>query len=280
MTATSPASAEQERSPAPASLDVVVLTSSRTGMVAAAALRNVTAVRSLTLVTAPHPYRPRSVAKLRRMYREDGALSLLRSAFAALAGGVRDPVLEMQRLGSIHAPGVQHVHLPGFHSPECLRLLRDLKPDIGVVVATHILRREVFSLPRLGCINLHLGKAPEFRGSSPGFWEMYLGVAEVGVTVHRVTDTLDGGDILVQEVFPLDIAPPGDPIRYLRDYQWGVLLPNGCRMLGAALTRIAAGQYEGEPQDDTRATTFRRATQPARRELRRRVAQRRRTGSP
>ena len=82
-----------------------------------------------------------------------------------------------------------------------------MAPDLGVVVGAPILRTELFSLPRLGCINLHLGAAPEFRGSSPGFYELLEGVAEVGVTVHRVTDTLDGGNILLQERFPLDIAP-------------------------------------------------------------------------
>jgi hypothetical protein len=279
MTEWPPGSPEQEPT-LTTPLDVVVLTSSRTGMTAAAGLRSVPAVRSLTLVTAPHPVRPRSVGKLRRMVRGDGALFVLRSALAALRWPVRDPAREMRRLATIHAPGVEHLHLPGFHTPECLRLLRELKPDIGVVVATHKLRPEVFSLPRLGSINLHLGKAPEFRGSSPGFWELYLGVPEVGVTVHRVTDTLDGGDILAQEVFPLDIAPHGDPIRYLRELQLGVLWPNGVRMLGEALTRIAAGNHQGVPQDHTRAKTFRRATRTARRELRRRVRQRRRTGSP
>jgi methionyl-tRNA formyltransferase len=248
-------------------------------MIAAARLRDVAAVRSVTLLTAPHPRRPRSVTKLRRMYREHGALFVLRSAINAVRRPVGDPAREMKRLASIHAPGVEHAHLPGFHSTECLRLLRDCKPDIGVVVATNKLQPEVFCLPRLGSINLHLGKAPEFRGSSPGFWELYLGVPEVGVTVHWVSDTLDGGDILLQEVFPLDLAPPGDPVRYLQEFQLNVLLPNGCRMLGEALTRIAAGNTQGQRQDQSRARTFRRATRAARRELRRRVARRRRTRS-
>jgi folate-dependent phosphoribosylglycinamide formyltransferase PurN len=295
-TPAAPGGASAERAGAPAqydqasevgALDVVVLTSTRTGMAAAAALQNVPAIRRLTLLTAPLPVRPRSIAKLRRMYREVGVLGVLRSTLALLRSTLaiplrrdRDPSEEVRRLASMHAPAVEHMHITGFHSPECIRLLRELKPDIGVIVATHMLRREVFSQPRLGCINLHLGKAPEFRGSSPGFWEMYHGVAQVGVTVHWVTDTLDGGDVLLQEVFPLDLAPPGDPVRYLNDYQWRVLMPNGCRMLGAALTRIAAGECEGEPQDPRRARTFQAATQAARRELRRRVARRRRTDLP
>jgi len=26
---------------------------------------------------------------------------------------------------------------------------------------------------RMGCINLHKGKVPEYRGMPPGFWEIY-----------------------------------------------------------------------------------------------------------
>ena len=82
-------------------------------------------------------------------------------------------------------PGARHLHRDDLHTAESIALLKSLAPDIGVVFAAYRLRPEVFTIPRLGCLNLHLGRAPEFPGSSPAFYELLEGVPEVGITVHR-----------------------------------------------------------------------------------------------
>ncbi|MGI9190117.1 MAG: formyltransferase family protein [Longimicrobiaceae bacterium] len=259
-------------------LHVVVLTSIGIGIDVALALRGSPAVGRLTLMTAPlRSVRPPLSRKLREMHRLRGTPGLL----AAAAGRLRRPRLEpegdrLRRLTCELLPGVTHLHVRDFHEPHARCQLAELAPDLGVVVATGLLKSEVFSVPRLGCVNLHLGKAPDYRGSSPGFWEMYHGETEVGVTVHRVTETLDGGDILLQKCYPLDPAPPGDPLRYLKRYVSEVLLANGRQIVRAAVEQIAAGTEEARPQDGSRARTFRRAPYAAQRELRRRVKQRRR----
>ena len=145
-------------------------------------------------------------------------------------------------------PGATHIHCDDLHAPESLARLQALAPDLGIVFATYRLRRVLFGIPRMGCLNLHLGRAPEFRGSSPGFYEMLEGVPEVGVTVHRVSEHLDGGPILLQEVFPLDIAPPGDPMDYLKRYQAEMLVPHGIRMMVRAVERVARGVNEERAQ--------------------------------
>src|SRR6267378_6536130 len=46
--------------------------------------------------------------------------------------------------------------------------LRDLRPDIGVVVAYgHILRPELLALPPRGMVNVHPSLLPELRGAAP-----------------------------------------------------------------------------------------------------------------
>ena len=88
--------------------------------------------------------------------------------------------------------------------------------EINVLLAFSLLLGQQAMLPHA---DNHLGKAPEFRGSSPGFYELLAGVPQVGVTVHRVDDGLDSGPILLQRTFPLDPAPTGDPIQYLAALQ-------------------------------------------------------------
>jgi methionyl-tRNA formyltransferase len=144
-----------------------------------------------------------------------------------------------------------------------------------VVAGTYILGETVFTIPRLGSVNLHSGKAPEYRGAAPGFWELYNGEREVGITIHRVATALDAGNILLQEAFPLDPMPPGDPLAYLERYRREVLQPNGVRLLVRAVADIASGRVHEQPQDPARARTYRTPDYRAIRELRRRVEARR-----
>lgn len=263
----------------PAGLAVVVLTSARIGIEAAQSLTHLPAVHRIALVTAPAGARRRSLAgKARLIHRLDG----FRGVLAAALGRVRHPLsaaetgnLRLRAYASAVTPQVTHIQVPDLRGPECRTAIAAFAPDLGVVVATPILPPSVFNLPALGCVNLHLGKAPEYRGSSPGFREMMAGEREVGVTVHRVTDVLDGGEILAQECFALDIAPAGDPIAYLARYQRTVLVPEGIRIMGDVVAALAEGCVIGRPQNHTGAPAGRRATYAEKRELRRVVARRR-----
>ena len=234
-------------------LSVVVLSSIPLGIEVAAALRVLPEVGQLTLITAPAAPGKSIARLLRDTYRYEGPPGLLSAAIrrASKFLGLRERNV-LAALAARRCPSVAHYAMADFQSKACRDWIGAMDPDLGIVVGGPILRTELFSLPRLGCINLHLGAAPEFRGSSPGFYELLEGVAEVGVTVHRVTETLDGGNILLQERFPLDIAPNGDPVQYLRRYvaetlspQWGSDDGCGGRRAGARDPRRAtAGWFQ------------------------------------
>jgi folate-dependent phosphoribosylglycinamide formyltransferase PurN len=259
----------------PQRLSVVVLTSIPLGVEVAAALRARPEVGKLVLITAPAAPARSILGQLETTWRYEGLPGLIR---AAVRRGRKAARLEeknkMAGLAARRCPNVAHFAMPRFHSDGCRDLLDRMAPDLGVVVGTPILRSDIFSRPRLGSINLHLGAAPEFRGSSPAFFEMLEGVAEVGVTIHRVTETLDGGNILLQERFPLDLAPSGDPLAYLGRYVSDVLCPNGVRMMATAVAALATGGCGERIQDASRARTRRRATWAQKRELRRIVSDR------
>ncbi|MGH7527812.1 MAG: formyltransferase family protein, partial [Gemmatimonadales bacterium] len=258
-------------------LDVVVLTSGMIGVEVAARLAGHPAVATVSLITAPAvPGGDRLFPKLRRIHRYDGTQGLVHAAVKRLARLLY--LIPRFRLADAIAgrcPGVRHLHFSDFHDRACLEHLRASAPHLGVVADTYRLLPAVFSIPRMGCVNLHLGKLPEFRGASPGFYELLEGVDEVGVTIHRVTGALDGGSILRQETFPLDLGPEGDPLEYLRRYQAEVLVANGARMMAETVAGLARGDQGEQPQAPSRARPRRRATWARKRELRRVVAQRR-----
>lgn len=89
----------------------------------------------------------------------------------------------------------------------------------------------------LGAVNIHTSLLPEGRGSHPLNWALIWGKDKTGITIHKITDTYDAGDICLQEevpifetdnivslrerveaLFPKVVAEFfNDPIGYLRD---------------------------------------------------------------
>jgi methionyl-tRNA formyltransferase len=44
--------------------------------------------------------------------------------------------------------------------------------------------------------NIHFGPLPGFKGPSPVFWQLKYGVTKIGLSIHKLTDKLDGGPVV------------------------------------------------------------------------------------
>ncbi len=89
------------------------------------------------------------------------------------------------------------------NSPEYVRQLNQLRPDIIVSFQHQLFKKELLKSPRIACINCHPAKLPKFRGVKPIFWAMMEQESEIGVTVHSMEEKIDVGRILEQRCFPL-----------------------------------------------------------------------------
>lgn len=134
-------------------------------------------------------------------------------------------------------------------NPPFAEELRPFSPDLIVVAAYgKILPREILDLPRIGCINIHASLLPKYRGAAPINRAIMNGERETGVTLMKMEETLDTGDILLTE-----------KIKILDDDD-ALSLSNMISVIGAALLiRLLddvekTGKLEGEKQDDSRAT--------------------------
>ena len=75
--------------------------------------------------------------------------------------------------------------------------LRELRPDIGVVVAYgHILKPELLQLPPRGMVNVHPSLMPELRGAAPIEWAIIRGHETTGVTIIQLDAGMDSGPVL------------------------------------------------------------------------------------
>ncbi|MFH0765066.1 MAG: formyltransferase family protein [Calditrichota bacterium] len=83
--------------------------------------------------------------------------------------------------------------------------LRELNPDVIIsVAASQIFKKTLLCLPRLGCWNVHGGYLPKYRGMMPAFWTLFNDEPEGAVSIHRMTEAVDAGDILLQRVYQID----------------------------------------------------------------------------
>ena len=88
--------------------------------------------------------------------------------------------------------------------PEFVEQLRTMEPDVIVVAAFgQIISRDLLELPKYGCINVHASLLPAYRGAAPIQWAVINGDRESGVTIMRMNEGLDTGDMIDKVVVPL-----------------------------------------------------------------------------
>ncbi|MGM0666861.1 MAG: methionyl-tRNA formyltransferase [Bacteroidota bacterium] len=85
------------------------------------------------------------------------------------------------------------------NDPSFIRLLRNLEPDIMVVVAFRKLPEEVWRIPGLGCFNLHASLLPQYRGAAPINHAIINGEKTSGVTTFLIDQNIDTGKILFRK---------------------------------------------------------------------------------
>lgn len=129
-----------------------------------------------------------------------------------------------------------------------LQAIRDLNPDLGVVVAYgRILPDALLAIPRLGMINVHASILPRYRGAAPIQRAVLAGDAETGVTIMRVVTEMDAGPTFAVATVPIPLeATSGDMENTLSDLGAQLLLP--------VLDDLARGGAVETPQDASQAT--------------------------
>jgi len=90
------------------------------------------------------------------------------------------------------------------NSREFLDFILEEKIDLIIsVAASEIFRHEVLHTPGLGCINIHSGPLPKYRGMMPIFWTLYNNEKCAWVTIHKMVEKLDDGPIVLQDKFKI-----------------------------------------------------------------------------
>ncbi len=125
-------------------------------------------------------------------------------------------------------------------SADVLAALASFDADaLGVACWPRRLPSPLLALPRHGGLNLHPSLLPAHRGPAPLFWTLRAG-DPAGVTVHRLDATLDGGDVLAQQVVETSDGMPGDELERRCAVAGGRLLAANVRALVEGAARLVA----------------------------------------
>lgn len=131
-----------------------------------------------------------------------------------------------------------------------VEVLRKLEPDAVVVVAFgQMLSKEILEMPRYGCLNVHASLLPSYRGAAPIQWAVIRGEEESGVTIMRMNEGLDTGDILAKRAVPLEKDETGGSL-------FDRLSILGAALLVETLEAVASGNVTADPQPAVSPTPY------------------------
>ena len=131
---------------------------------------------------------------------------------------------------------------------EALAILRELKPDLIAVAAYgKILPADILEIPPLGCVNVHSSLLPKYRGAAPINWAILNGEDETGVTIQRMAEGVDTGDILAQVRTTIDINENAGQLL-------ARLARLGAELLVKTLREMETGPVRAAPQDESQSS--------------------------
>lgn len=115
--------------------------------------------------------------------------------------------------------------------------------DVGVRFGFGFLVGDVLTELEHGVVSFHHGDLREYRGQPAGCWEFLHGADEVGITLQRITERLDAGEIVVFKSIPITDARTHSEIR-------DRLYANSEDVLAAGIAKLEDGQTEFETVEE------------------------------
>ncbi|MDO8525125.1 MAG: methionyl-tRNA formyltransferase [Candidatus Omnitrophota bacterium] len=131
---------------------------------------------------------------------------------------------------------------------ESMSYLKKLNADLFIVISFgQILKREILSIPKLYAINVHGSLLPKYRGAAPTNWAVMNGDNVSGVTVIKLNEKMDEGDVILRRETAIDADDTNITLTEK-------LSETGAAALIEAMSMIENGSANLEKQDSAKAT--------------------------
>lgn len=127
---------------------------------------------------------------------------------------------------------------------EFIETVRQLKPDLAVVVAFRMLPEVIWQIPKFGTINLHASLLPQYRGAAPINWAIIQGENTTGLTTFFIEKEIDTGKIIFTKTMTI---PQDCDAGQLHD----AMKIEGAALILKTVQAIQAGNYPQIEQTTT-----------------------------
>lgn len=131
---------------------------------------------------------------------------------------------------------------PEKFTPEVIEQIKNFNADAGVAVSYgKLIPKSVFLMPKYKTFNIHFSLLPKYRGAAPVQYALCNGETETGVSSFYLEETLDTGEIIIQEKMSIDINDTAETL-------FNKLIPLGIDVMNKTLSRFESGFLSGTPQ--------------------------------
>ncbi len=91
------------------------------------------------------------------------------------------------------------------NSNEAIDFIKENQPEIMLCAHfNQLLKAPIFAIEKLKLINIHPSLLPKYKGVDPVFYALNNNANEIGVTLHRMDENFDTGEILSQSSMIVD----------------------------------------------------------------------------
>ena len=126
--------------------------------------------------------------------------------------------------------------------------LKKFSADFFVVVGFgNILTKEILDIPRFSCLNIHASHLPKYRGAAPVKRAIVNGEKKTGVTIIRMNEEMDAGDVVLQKEINIEKSDTGITLD-------GKLATLGAELLIDAIESIRRGKAQFRKQNEKDVT--------------------------
>lgn len=130
------------------------------------------------------------------------------------------------------------------------QLLAHVQPDVAIMFGfSYRIPPQIYSLPPMGFYNIHFSLLPAYRGPDPVFHQLKNGEQTSGVTIHKVDEHFDTGEIVLQQLLQLI---PGET--------WGLCfsrhIPLAVGMINELIIKLKDGPFLPSVVQDMRQASY------------------------
>ncbi len=110
--------------------------------------------------------------------------------------------------------------------------VKALEADVFIVVSFgSLMPQEVLEIPKMYAINLHPSLLPKYRGAAPVNWAIINGETRTGLTIIRMNERLDAGDMMLQRKVDIEKGDDAESLSGKLADLGGVLLLDALRFM-------------------------------------------------